>query len=109
MFSASLRRCNGAKCWLYAFTDGKRGAEWVFVNRRLGFSTNAEKEQLLAAQAGPEKERAREGLARTPQPRGVAVVSLAAGEVGMRPRTGTGLQPSRIHLPRRGGPSPVFS
>lgn len=63
MFSASLRRCNGAKCWLYAFTDGKRGAEWVFVNCRLGFSTNAEKEQLSAAQAGPEMEGAGEQLA----------------------------------------------
>lgn len=87
MFSASLRRCNGAKCWLYAFTDGKRGAERVFVNGSLGFSMNAEKEQLSAAQAGLEMERAGEELAWVPQPHGVAMVLLAAGEVGMRPRT----------------------
>jgi len=76
VFSASLRRCNGAKCWLHAFTDGKRGAEWVFVNCRLGFSTNAGKEQLPA---GLEQGRAGE------RPRsGAAKLSLAA-EVGTRP------------------------
>lgn len=76
MFSASLRRCNGAKCWLYAFTDGKRGAEWVFVNCRLVFSTNAGKEPLSTAQAGLEKGRTGEGLVHMLQPHGVATVSL---------------------------------
>lgn len=51
MFSASLRRWNGAKCWVCAFTNRKRGAKWVFANCRFGLSMNAEKEQLSVAHA----------------------------------------------------------
>lgn len=85
MFSASLRRCNGAKCWLCAFTKGKRGAEWVFANGWFGFSVNAGKEQLSAAQAVLEKEKA--GIACMLQLCRVAMVVANSRSGGMRSRT----------------------
>lgn len=48
---------------------------------------NAEKDQLSAAQAGLEKERARKELACMPRLCRVAMVLPIAGVVGMRPRT----------------------
>lgn len=85
MFSASLRRCNGAKCWLCTLTDGKRGAEWVFANGRFGFSMNAEKEQLSASagSAGEVKGRRRAHMHATALWSGHGI----AGVVRIRSRT----------------------
>lgn len=61
---------------------------------------NAEKEQLSAARAGLEKERAGEGLARALQPRGAATVALAVGG-GNETQTGQaqGCSPARFTSP----------